>query len=105
LKTADSQREIPFVGATLAAMKKRSEGFPRYSQKSSNQSAALNKYLLENGRRPIKEHAVYSLRDSINDRLTGWRAFLDTYRTVRIAPSREVREIFEQIMTGKLEPA
>jgi integrase len=69
LKTADSQREIPLVGAALAAMKKRPEGFPRYRDKSSNLSAVLNKYLLNNGLRPTKDHTVYSLRHSFKDRL------------------------------------
>lgn len=69
LKTADLQREIPLVGAALAAMKKRPQGFSRYRDKSSNLSAALNKYLQENGLRPTKEHTVYSLRHSFKGRL------------------------------------
>jgi integrase len=69
LKTADSRREIPLVGAALAAMRKRPEGFPRYRDKSSNLSATLNKYLWENGLRPTKDHTVYSLRHSFKDRL------------------------------------
>ncbi|MGY8663480.1 hypothetical protein Q3C01_14050 [Bradyrhizobium sp. UFLA05-109] len=69
LKTADSQRDIPLVGAALAAMKKRPEGFPRYRDKSSNLSAVLNKFLLTNGLRPTKDHTVYSLRHSFKDRL------------------------------------
>lgn len=64
LKTEDSRREIPLVGAALAAMKLRPEGFPRYRDKSSSLSAAVNKYLLENGLRPTKGHTVYSLRPS-----------------------------------------
>ncbi|KRQ16767.1 hypothetical protein [Bradyrhizobium manausense] len=69
LKTADSQREIPLVSDAFAAMQKRPQVVPRYRDKSSNLSAALNKYRLENGLRPTKEHAVYSLRDSFKDRL------------------------------------
>jgi hypothetical protein len=69
LKSEDSQREIPLVGAALAAMKLRPEGFPRYRDKSSNLSATLNKYLLENDLRPTKDHTVYSLRHSFKDRL------------------------------------
>lgn len=69
LKTEDSRREIPLVGAALAAMRKRPEGFPRYRDKSSNLSATLNKYLLENDLRPTKNHTVYSLRHSFKDRL------------------------------------
>lgn len=69
LKTVDSEREIPLVGAALAAMKKRPKGFPRYRDKASNLSATLNKYLTENGLRPTKDHTVYSLRHSFKDRL------------------------------------
>jgi integrase len=74
LKTADSRREIPLVGAALAAMKKRPHGFPRYRDKSSNLSATLNKYLWENGLRPTKDHTVYSLRHSFKDRLVAIEA-------------------------------
>ncbi|MGY3582615.1 integrase [Bradyrhizobium sp. USDA 4341] len=74
LKTADSEREIPLVGAALAAMKKRPQGFPRYRDKSSNLSSALNKFLLENELRPTKDHTVYSLRHSFKDRLVAAEA-------------------------------
>jgi hypothetical protein len=69
LKTEDSRREIPLVGAALAAMKLRPDGFPRYRDKSSSLSATLNKFLLENHLRPTKAHTVYSLRHSFKDRL------------------------------------
>jgi integrase len=69
LKTADSRREVPLVGAALAAMKLRPNGFPRYRDKSSSLSATLNKFLLENHLRPTKAHTVYSLRHSFKDRL------------------------------------
>ena len=66
LKIADSQREVPLVGAALAAMRERPNGFPRYRDKSSNLSATVNKYLAENNLRPTKDHTVYSLRRVIN---------------------------------------
>jgi integrase len=69
LKTKDSCREVPLVGAALAAMKLRPNGFPRYHDKSSSLSATLNKFLLENHLRPTKAHTVYSLRHSFKDRL------------------------------------
>ncbi|MCC8978916.1 tyrosine-type recombinase/integrase [Bradyrhizobium acaciae] len=69
LKTQDSERKIPLVGAALAAMKLRPDGFPRYRDKSSALSATLNKFLLENHLRPTKAHTVYSLRHSFKDRL------------------------------------
>lgn len=74
LKTKDSKRQIPLVGAALAAMKRRPDGFPRYRDKSSSLSAAVNKYLLENGLRPTKAHTVYSLRHSFKDRLVAAEA-------------------------------
>jgi integrase len=55
-------------------MKLRPEGFPRYRDKSSSLSAAVNKYLLENGLRPTKDHTVYSLRHSFKDRLIAAQA-------------------------------
>jgi integrase len=58
LKTEDSQREIPLVGAAFAAMKQRPKGFPRYRDKASGLSSTLNKYLLENGLRPTKDHTA-----------------------------------------------
>jgi integrase len=67
LKTDDSQREIPLVGAALAAMMLRAQGFPRYRDKASNLSATVNKYLLENGLRPTEDHSLYSLRHSFKD--------------------------------------
>jgi integrase len=74
LKTDDSQRDIPLVGAALAAIKLRPEGFPRYRDKSSNLSATLNKFLMENGLRPTNNHTVYSLRHSFKDRLVAAEA-------------------------------
>ena len=76
LKTGKTspQKKIPLVGAALAAMKLRPEGFPRYRDKSSNLSATLNKYLLENALRPTKNHTVYSLRHSFKDRLVAAEA-------------------------------
>jgi integrase len=69
LKTPDSEREIPLVGAALAALQKCPNGFRRYRDKGSSLSAAVNKYLAENNLRPTKDHTVYSLRHSFKDRL------------------------------------
>ena len=74
LKTLDSQREIPLVGAALAALRKRPEGFARYRDKSSGLSATVNKYLSENNLRPSKDHTVYSLPHSFKDRLVAAEA-------------------------------
>lgn len=74
LKTEDSRREIPLVGMALAAMKLRPDGFPRYRDKASSLSAAVNKFLGEHGLRPTKDHTVYSLRHSFKDRLVAAEA-------------------------------
>jgi integrase len=74
LKTDDSEREIPLVGAALAALKLRPHGFPRYRDKSASLSQTVNKFLLENGLRPTKDHSVYSLRHSFKDRLVAVEA-------------------------------
>lgn len=69
LKTEDSRRQIPLVGAALAAMRLRPNGFPRYRDKSGTLSALVNKYLSVNGLRPSEHHTLYSLRHSFKDRL------------------------------------
>ncbi|EJW10826.1 Integrase [Rhodovulum sp. PH10] len=74
LKTEDSRREIPLVGAALAALKLRPDGFPRYRDKASSLSAAVNKFLGEHGLRPTEDHTVYSLRHSFKDRLVAAEA-------------------------------
>lgn len=74
LKTGDSAREMPLVGVALEAMKLRPKGFPRYRDKTSQLSGAVNKYLAENGLRPTKDHTVYSLRHSFKDRLVAVEA-------------------------------
>jgi len=74
LKSEDSQREIPLLGAALAAVKIRPQGFPRYRDRASNLSATVNKYLLENGLRPTEDHSLYSLRHSFKDRLVAAEA-------------------------------
>ena len=42
-------------------------GFPRHCDNSSTYSATANKFLPENGFRPIEDHIVYSLRHSFKD--------------------------------------
>jgi integrase len=71
LKTQDSEREIPLVGVALKALTLRPRGFPKYRDKATSLSATVNKYLLENGLRPTRDHSVYSLRHSFRDRLVG----------------------------------
>lgn len=69
LKTEQSARDIPLVGVALMAMRENPIGFPRYKEKASSCSAAVNKFLRENGLRPQKGHSVYSLRHTFKDRM------------------------------------
>ncbi|AMJ61619.1 tyrosine-type recombinase/integrase [Bosea sp. PAMC 26642] len=70
LKTAQSFRQIPLVGAALAAMKLQPNGFPRYRDKNAGLSALVNKFLTNAKLRPTPNHTLYSLRHTFEDRLT-----------------------------------
>lgn len=75
LKTQQSKRDIPLVGCALAAMKEQPRGFPRYHDSSSELSAAVNKFLRENGlRQETGDRTLYSLRHTFKDRLVNARA-------------------------------
>ena len=69
IKTATSIRPVPLVGMALAAMKKFPAGFPRYKDKESSMSAALNKFFRENKLFPTPKHTIYSFRHAFEDRL------------------------------------
>ncbi len=70
LKTAQSERVIPLVGASLEAFKNLPNGFQNYYRKSDTLSNTLNKYLRDNDLLPTEAHCLYSLRHSFEDRLT-----------------------------------
>jgi integrase len=74
LKTEDSAREIPLVGVALMALRQQPKGFPKYRDRSTVLSAAVNKYFAENGLRPTRDHTLYSLRHSFKDRLVAIEA-------------------------------
>lgn len=63
-------RVIPLVGVALEAMKLRPAGIERYFDRNASLSAAINKYLRDNGLLPSERHSMYSLRHSFQDRLT-----------------------------------
>lgn len=69
LKTKASIRELPLVGAALAAFKRFPEGFPRYREKEESACAAINKYLRENDLVPSPKHTLYSIRHTFEDRM------------------------------------
>ena len=69
LKTRASVRELPLVGAALAAFKKFPDGFPRYREKEEAACATINKYLRENELSPTPKHTLYSIRHTFEDRM------------------------------------
>ncbi|RNF33967.1 tyrosine-type recombinase/integrase [Paracoccus methylarcula] len=68
VKSAYARRKIPLTGVSLEAMRACPNGFPRYAGKSSL-SAAVNKFLRENGLMETEQHVMYSLRHSFEDRM------------------------------------
>lgn len=74
LKTADSKRDIPLVGAALKVMTKFPHGFPRYRDNEDSLSALLNKALESRGLRTEEDQTLYSLRHTFEDRLTAVEA-------------------------------
>lgn len=69
VKTENSIRVVPVTGMALEALRKFPKGFPRYRDKEGNLSAAINKYMVENGLRESAKTTVYSFRHSFEDRM------------------------------------
>lgn len=69
LKTSDSEREIPLVGIALPAMKLCPTGFEHYYDRNTLVSANLMKAFKQRGLLPTKDHVIYSLRHSFEDRM------------------------------------
>lgn len=74
LKTEHSERDVPLLGAAVAAIRRNPGAFPRYAGKATL-SDTVNKYLRENGLLPTEHHTMYSLRHSYEGRMT--RAKID----------------------------
>lgn len=74
MKTSQSRRTIPLVGAALAAMKRNPTGFPRYRDKNAGLSALVNRIMTDKKLRPTERHSLYSLRHTFEDRLTAVEA-------------------------------
>lgn len=70
LKTRQSERDIPLVGASLFAFKSLQGPFKRYLGKATLVSSTINKFFRENDILPSQNHSLYSLRHSFEDRLT-----------------------------------
>lgn len=71
LKTPESQRDLPLVGAALPAMTAivAAGGVRRYRNKATGLSNAVNKFLRENQLFETPRQSLYSLRHAFQDRL------------------------------------
>lgn len=71
IKADASEREIPLLGVALAAATAFPNGFPRYFDKATSWSNAVNKFMRQNGLLPAepKGCSAYSFRHSFEDRL------------------------------------
>ncbi|MEQ3650813.1 tyrosine-type recombinase/integrase [Hyphomonas sp.] len=69
LKTSDSERAIPLVGVALPAMKLCPKGFEHYYDRNTLVSANLMKAFKQRELLPTKDHVIYSLRHSFEDRM------------------------------------
>lgn len=70
LKTTQSERDIPLVGASLLAFQTLEGSFKKYLGKADLISSTINKYFRDNDILPSDNHSLYSLRHSFEDRLT-----------------------------------
>lgn len=69
LKTPHSERTIPLVGYALEAFRNYPNGFLKYRNKPDNLTNAISKFLRDHSLTPSKQHTVYSLRHSFQDRI------------------------------------
>ncbi|WP_082550026.1 DUF6538 domain-containing protein [Mesorhizobium sp. Root157] len=69
IKTESSRRMVPLIGVALAAAQRHNKGFPKYRNRENELSSALNKFLRTNHLFPSREHKVYSIRHSFEDRM------------------------------------
>ena len=69
VKASASNRDIPLVGVSLAAMKANPRGFPRYLDKETHMSNTLMKYFKQNGLLESPKHKIYSVRHAFETRM------------------------------------
>lgn len=65
----NAERKIPVLGTSLDALRAFPEGFDRYRTNSASLSAAVNKFLKENGLKETDGHTMYGLRHAFEDRM------------------------------------
>lgn len=68
IKTPQSNRQIPLVGAALQGARQFPDGFSRFATADSA-SSSINKYFRDNDLCPSDGHSLYSLRHTFKDRL------------------------------------
>jgi len=90
LKTAQSQRCIPFTGISLEAFREARNSFPAYAKNSAILYATVNKFFAERGLRETPDHALYNLRHAMEDRTL--RAEIDVGVRMHILGHRIKRE-------------
>ena len=69
VKTDASERDIPLVGVSLAALKRARNGFERYQDNGNALSATLTKYFRTHGLIERARQTPYSIRHSFEDRM------------------------------------
>ncbi|NKD88198.1 tyrosine-type recombinase/integrase [Haematospirillum sp. 15-248] len=71
IKTSQSRRDIPLVGAALEAARQllQNGGIQRYRGKTDSFTTAINKYMNEHNLFETKTQSLYSLRHAFQDRL------------------------------------
>lgn len=69
IKTSSSERLVPLVGVSLAAMRASPKGFPEYEDKGTTLSNTLMKFFRTNKLLPSPAHSIYSIRHSFEDRM------------------------------------
>lgn len=70
LKSDESERKIPLLGVSLAAMRLQPQGFPRYFDAADHASNLINQAMANRGLKPSEKHTLYSIRHTFEDRLT-----------------------------------
>ena len=69
IKAAESEREIPLVGAALEAARRAPKGFPHYHDKTNSFSAALSAAFKRRGLFETPDHVAYSFRHAFENRM------------------------------------
>lgn len=102
LKTRQSSRDIPLLGASLDALKPFAKtGFPTYSD-NPGWSACVAQYLDRNGLLETPRHSAYSLRHSFETRMRSADVPYDL-RTLLMGHSSDRPEYGEWSLSKKLE--